>query len=622
MAHRLTFKVVSIYRIKKSLMQSGLGRSFQVLSPKDQVKVLLIGFLQICLGFLDLLGLVAIGLLGALSVSGVQSQEPTGKILRALQILHLENFSFQTQTIYLGLSAILLLVGRTFLSVIATRKILFFLSQRGATVSANLVARLLSQPLLFIQSKSTQELIYSITRGVEAIMLQILATSVVLLADVSLLLIMIVGLFILDPITALGTLILYAVIGFYLNRYMHVRAKALGKLMTELNIEGNTKIIEVFTAYRESVIGNRRNYYARQIGNFRFDLASANAEVSFLPYVSKYVIEAAILVGALLIAFAQVFLQDVTQAIATMSIFLAAGVRIAPAVLRIQQSSITIRSALGAAGSTLELIELLADEAEVENVIDSVDVSHLGFKPEIQLTNISLTYPEQTTKAVSDVTLHIPVGALVAFVGPSGAGKTTMIDVLLGILDPDAGEVLISGHTPLSAVSRWPGAISYVPQDVVITTGTIRENVSRGYPITEATDELVMSAIRMAHLEEFIKGLPHGIDTEVGERGTKISGGQRQRLGIARALFTRPHLLVLDEATSSLDGETEAAISDALSEMHGSTTVVMIAHRLSSVMKADMVVYMQSGCILAIGTFTEIRRMIPDFDRQAKLMGL
>jgi len=622
MAGWLNLRKEKIGKLRNLLLNSGLARSFRVLTSNDQIKVLKIGFIQICLGFLDLLGLIAVGLLGAVSVSGIQSQEPTGKILEALQILQIDKLSFQTQAISLGLLAIMLLIGRTCLSVITTQKVLIFLSRRGALVSANLMSKLLAQPLLFIQTKTSQELLYAVTRGVEAIMLQILATSVVLVADTSLLLIMILGLFALDPLTALATFLLFSFIGFFLNRYTHVRAKELGKVMTNLNIEGNTKITEVFTAYRESVVGNRRNYYARQIGNFRFDLANANAEMSFLPYVSKYVIESAILVGALLIAFAQLLLQDITQAIATMSIFLAAGARIAPAVLRVQQSLITIRSALGAAGSTLELIELLANEPEIESVVDLVDVLHPGFKPEIQLTKVNLTYPEQATKAILDVSLHIPEGASVAIVGPSGAGKTTIIDLLLGILEPDDGAVFISGHAPLKAISKWPGAISYVPQDVVITTGTIRENISRGYPISEATDELVMRAIKIAHLEKFIQELPCGIDTQVGERGTKISGGQRQRLGIARALFTRPHLLVLDEATSSLDGETEATISDALHELHGSTTVVMIAHRLSSVRNADIVVYMDSGRILAVGTFEEVRRLIPNFDRQARLMGL
>ena len=175
---------------------------------------------------------------------------------------------------------------------------------------------------------------------------------------------------------------------------------------------------------------------------------------------------------------------------------------------------------------------------------------------------------------------------------------------------------------PLDALNKWPGAAAYVPQDVVLSNGSIRENVGLGYPKDVATDAMVLNALRVAHLDEFVKGLSEGLDTQIGERGAKISGGQRQRLGIARAMFTRPHLLVLDEATSALDGETEAAISDAIHELRGSTTVVMIAHRLSTVRNADIVVYLDKGRILAQGTFDEVREAVPDFDRQAKLMGL
>jgi ABC-type multidrug transport system fused ATPase/permease subunit len=258
----------------------------------------------------------------------------------------------------------------------------------------------------------------------------------------------------------------------------------------------------------------------------------------------------------------------------------------------------------------------------IENVDDTVDIVHEGFQSEIKIENVALTYPNKPNPAISDITLTIPSGTSVAFVGPSGAGKTTIIDVLLGVLNPDKGNVLISGLPPLLAVAKWPGAVSYVPQDVVISAGTIRENVALGYPAEEATDELVMNALKVAHLDDLVANLPEGLDTQVGERGAKISGGQRQRLGIARAMFTHPHLLVLDEATSSLDGETEASISDAVHSLRGSTTVVMIAHRLSTVRNADIVVYLSKGKVLATGTFDEVRNAVPDFDRQAKLMGL
>lgn len=594
----------------------------QVLSRSDQGKVIAVAIVQICMGALDLLGVVAIGLLGALSVTGLQSHTPGDRVSSALRVLHISESPFQTQATILGVGAVLLLVGRTVLSIFFTRRILFFLSRRGAMISANLISRLLAQPLLTVQAKTTQETLYAVTRGVELIVLQVLATGVVLVSDLSLLLIMAIGLFAVDPTTAIGTFAVFSLIGYFLYRFMHVRAGALGSKSSELNITSNEKIVEVFGSYRESVVRNRRDYYAREIGKLRFALADTSAEINFLPYVSKYVIETTVVLGALLIGAAQFILQDATHAVATLAIFLAAGTRIAPAVLRVQQGSITIRGSIGQAFPTLDLIDVLGNSPMIENVDDTVDIVHEGFESEIKVKNVTLTYPSKPNPAISDITLTIPSGASVAFVGPSGAGKTTIIDVLLGVLNPDKGNVLISGLSPLLAVAKWPGAVSYVPQDVVISAGTIRENVALGYPAKEATDELVMSALKVAHLHEFVLNLPEGLDTQVGERGAKISGGQRQRLGIARAMFTHPHLLVLDEATSSLDGETEASISDAIHALRGSTTVVMIAHRLSTVRNADIVVYLSEGKVLATGTFNEVRNTVPDFDRQAKLMGL
>ena len=602
--------------------RSAIGRSVSILSRADKRKIAAVVLLQICLGWLDLLGVLAIGLLGALSVTGLQSQNPGDRVSQALQILQISDATFQTQASVIGSFALVLLVGRTILSIFFTRRILFFLSRRGAKISANLVSRLLSQPLLTVQARTTQETLYAVTGGVVVITLGILATAVVFTSDLALLIIMAIGLYVVDPITALGTFLIFALIGAALYRSMHVKAKKLGVETSVLNIKSNEKIVEVFSSYRESVVRNRRDYYAREIGKVRFALANANAEMSFMPYVSKYVIETSVVLGALLLSAAQFIMQDSTHAVATLTIFLAAGTRIAPAVLRLQQGSITIRGALGQATPTLDLIDTLGDSPMVENIDDTLDVVHEGFISEIQVSNASLTYPNKSIPAISNITLNIPSGASVAFVGPSGAGKTTIIDVLLGVLHPDEGNVSISGFSPLLAVAKWPGAVSYVPQDVVIAAGTIRENVALGYPPEVATDELVMSALKVAHLDKFIEELPFGIDTQVGERGTKLSGGQRQRLGIARAMFTRPHLLVLDEATSSLDGETEASITDAIHELRGSTTVVMIAHRLSTVRNADIVIYLSKGKVMATGTFDEVRGALPDFDRQAKLMGL
>ena len=609
-------------KLRERWRNSTFARSACILSAQDQSKIIAVSIFQICLGALDLIGLLVIGLLGALSVSGVQSTQPGNRMNSILQLMRISEASFQTQAVVLGTCAVVLLVGRTLLSILFTRRILFFFSRRGAKISADLISRLLSQSLLTIQSKTTQETLYSVTRGVELISVNVLATAVVLVSDVSMLLVVGMGLFIIDPITATGTSLVFAVIGFSLYRLMHVRAGVLGIKNSHLNIKSNEKIVEVFVSYRESVVRNRRDYYAREIGRLRFDLADTSTEYNFMPYISKYVIETTVVLGALLIGATQFVLQDAAHAVATLSIFLAAGMRIAPAVLRVQQGSVQIRGSLGMAGPTLDLINALGNAPLVENVDDTVDVIHDGFAADIRIQSISFTYPGKNYPAIADLTLTIPKGSSVAFVGPSGAGKTTIVDILLGVLNPDIGHITVSGLPPLVAVAKWPGAVSYVPQDVVISNGTIRENVSLGFPAEVASDELVISALKVANLYDFAAELPQGIDTSVGERGTKISGGQRQRLGIARAMFTKPYLLVLDEATSSLDGETEASISTAIHAMKGSTTVVMIAHRLSTVRNADIVVYMADGKIISSGTFDEVRKAVPDFDHQAKLMGL
>ena len=601
---------------------SALVRSARVLPKKDRPKIVIVVILQIGLGFLDLLGVAAFGVLGALSVTGVQSKQPGNRVSEVLDFLNLTNFTFQSQVAILAVSAASILVLRTILSIVFTRRIFFFLSRRGATISSALISKLLSQSLTEVQSRPTQDTLYSVTTGVSAITLGVLGTATTIVSDASLLLIMVAGLFIVDPTIAVTTVIFFGTLGLILYRSMNVKAHNLGFQVASLNVKSNEKIIEVLTSYRESVVRNRRDYYAREIGRLRLALADVLAEMQFMPNISKYVIESGIVIGALVIAGVQFAMQDARQAVATLTVFLAAGTRIAPAIMRLQQSAIQIKSGIGSATPTLELIESLHGVENIDPVEDSLDVIHDGFDANVALSDVRFRYPNQERNALNEITFTIKAGNSLAIVGPSGAGKTTLVDVLLGVLNANAGTVSISGVNPLDSIGKWPGAISYVPQDVVISNGTIRENIAMGFPSVVATDELVWDAIKIAQLTEFVESLPFGLDTPVGERGTKISGGQRQRLGIARAMFTKPKLLVLDEATSSLDGQTEADISDAIQKLQGAVTVVLIAHRLSTVRNVNQVIYMAGGEIVARGNFDEVRAAVPDFDRQAQLMGL
>lgn len=610
------------FNLRKRIANSTVIRSFQVLPKSDQPKILLVVILQVGLGFLDLVGVAAIGVLGALAVTGVQSIQPGNRVASVLKMLGLSDLSFQSQIAVLGLSAAGILIFRTILSIVITRKIFFFLSRRGAIISSDLISRLLSQSLLKVQERSTQDTLYSLTAGVTSITLGVLGTAITLISDGSLVIIMVAALFVVDESIAITSLLFFGALGYILYRTMNIKAQKLGYLNSEISILSNEKIIEVLDSYRESVVRNRRDYYAREIRKLRLKLADVLAEMQFMPNVSKYVIESGIVIGAVLIAGVQFALQDARHAVGTLSVFLAAGTRIAPAIMRLQQSAIQIRSGIGVAMPTLILIESLRDAPPVSEVDDDLDLIHDGFVSNVSLAAVGLTYPGKSSLALDNVSLMLTAGMSLAIVGPSGAGKTSVVDVLLGVLPPDCGVVTVAGKQPLDAIAKWPGAISYVPQDVTISNGTFRENVALGYPPNVATDELVWRALEVAQLSEFVKKLPQGLDAPLGERGAKISGGQRQRLGIARAMFTQPKLLVLDEATSALDGQTEADISDAIQGLKGSVTVVMIAHRLSTVRNADQVIYMDRGKILARGTFDEVRSAVPDFDSQAKLMGL
>ena len=600
-----------------------IGRAARLLTPSDRRKVSVVVVIQIILGGLDLLGVALIGVVGALAVSGVQSQKPGNRVSAVLNFIGLDGFDFQTQTALLGLTAGFILVGRTVLSVFFTRKALFFLGRRGAAISANLTSRVLAQSLLAVQQRTSQETLYALTSGVGSITLGLLGSVVTMASDVSLLVVLAIGLVVVDPTVAISSFLFFMLIAVILHRVMSGRAMRLGTKQSELSIQSNEKIVEVLSSYRESLVRNRRSYYAQQIGKIRFDLANVNAELAFMPNVSKYILETTVVLGALLLSAAQFLLQDAGHAVGTLAIFLAAGTRIAPAILRVQQGLLLIRASAGSALPTLDLAESLANiKASEVKESETLETEHEGFSGSIDIRDATFTYPGKSEPAISNVSLRVNPGSFVAFVGPSGAGKTTIVDILLGILPPQSGSVQISDVDPMSAITKWPGAIAYVPQDVAIASGSFRENIALGFPIELASDEAVLTPLQVAHLDDFVLSTPHGLDTEVGERGAKVSGGQRQRLGIARALFTKPKLLVLDEATSALDAETESNVSLAISSLRGNTTVVMIAHRLATVRNADLVVYLDQGQALAQGTFDEVRAAVPDFDRQAQLLGL
>jgi ABC-type bacteriocin/lantibiotic exporter with double-glycine peptidase domain len=561
-------------------------------------------------------------MLGALAISGVESKQPGNRVLTALTFLQIENSTLQFQAAVLGISAAILLLTRTLLSVLITKRIMHFLSRRGAELSSILINDLLSKSILEINSRTIQQTIYLVTTGVNTMMLGVIGATIALVSDLTLLIVMSIGLFVVDPLISVTSTLVFIVIGMTMYKFLHKKARFLGEEEAGLSISSNEKISEILLTYRESLVRNRRAFYAKEIEKRRFALADVVAEQAFMPNISKYVIEGTIVFGALAIGATQFIMQDAARAVATLSIFLAAGSRIAPAILRVQQGSLQVKGSLGAVLPTLEMLEKSNLETNKENVLDKPNFSHPDFEGNVNLTAVNFTYPGNSLEVVKNVTFNINAGEFIAIVGSSGAGKTTMADLIIGVLTPDSGSIKISGEDPDRAISRWPGALSYVPQDVVIVNGTILENVALGYDLLDLDRIHIWDALERAQLGDMVRSLPDGLDSLVGERGTKLSGGQRQRLGIARALFTCPRLIIFDEATSSLDGQTEQDISSAIYTLKGEVTLIVIAHRLSTVQSADKVVYLEAGNLRAIGSFDQVRAAVPDFDQQAKLMGL
>lgn len=599
-----------------------VARSFRILSVSDRKKLFGVVLIQVFFGLLDLAGVAMVGILGALAVNGVQSRSPGNRVSEFLRLLNIDQLSLQEQATIIGLLAATLLISKTVLSVLFVRKTMFFLARRSARISSDLISRVLAQPLIKIQSRSMQQTLYTVTAGVDAVVLGVLSSIILVISDLSLLLILGIGLFLVDPGVAMSTLIVFSCIVYILYRVLQVRAVKLGELDRSLSIESSEKTLEVLNSYREIVVRNRRNYYAREIGGIRFKLADVTAERSFMPNISKYVIEITIVIGSLAIAGIQFAINDASRAIAVLSVFTAASTRISPAVLRLQQTAVGIKANIGSATPTLNLIDEVKNLGGSNENVDELNFIHSGFEADIELVKVSLTYPSKKSPAINSISLEIKSGQVASFVGQSGAGKTTLIDVILGVLEPDSGDVKIHGRRPLDAIRTWPGAIGYVPQDVMVSNGTIKENVCLGYPVDCVPDEEIWKALQVAQLYDFVKSLPDQLSTHVGDRGAKLSGGQRQRLGIARAMFTKPKLLVLDEATSSLDGVTEADITDAVNNLKGGVTIIIIAHRLSTVRESDVIHYMSNGHLTKSGTFEELKAAVPDFAKQAELMGL
>lgn len=600
--------------------------SLRLLDRRDRQLLGLAALLQMATSLMDLAGVALIGLAGALSITTVAGQPAPQHIKDLTSAVGLGTLSDGALVAVFAGMATAVLLTKSLLAPFLMTRVYAFLARREAIVAARLSRELLSRPLTFIQRRSTQASSAALIRGVNAATVVILGQMVIGASELALLAALAVSLLLLNPAVALGAVAFFGAIAWGLQRQLGTRASRFGSERAHADTISARTVQESLGAYREIVVADRRAFYLDRLDALRTTAARASAGSQLVMMFPKYIFEAALVVGAFALSAVLFATRSPSVAAGTFALFLAAASRVMPSLLRLQSAALSIRTASGPASYTYALAEDL-DNTPVRPV-DHRDTAprrprsrHPDFVPRVDLHGVSFTYPAAGNPAIRDITMTIKEGQSAALVGRSGAGKSTLADVVLGVLHPDAGTVNVSGVAAEEALRRWPGAIAYVPQEVMLVEETVRANVALGLPSELVDDESVWEALELAHLDDFIRAKPQGLGEPIGERGLRLSGGQRQRLGIARALFTRPRLLVLDEATSALDAETERAITEILAGLDD-VTMLIIAHRLSTVRDADLVAYLDDGTISATGTFDEVCSQVGALRQQAELMGL
>ena len=604
-------------RVKSNLVKD-LIPVFKVIDKSDKIKLGIVSILQFSLAILDLIGVALIGVIGALSVYGIQSKSPGTRISKLLESTGLNNLTFQSQVMILGIIASLFLIIKTLLSGYLLRRTLIYTSRRGAELSKILFSKIILSKLHIKHKYTHQQLIYNATTSVESLSTGVLGSCVALISDFSLLLLMFIGLIYFNFAISIAVAIAFLILTLIINRFISSTAIRVGKDAYDFAIKANDLLNEFLKTYREAIVRNQEDNYLNNFAKFRSNSAKVAATRQFLPLIPKYIMEISLVFGGIVIVAVQLSLSDVSRAIGTLSIFLAAATRIAPAILRIQQGLSTLKSSLASTKIAIDFLNLPIKRPEITN---NNFISKEKFNPKISLKNVEFKH-ENSKFYLNIEDLDINSGAQVAFVGPSGSGKTTLVDLILGIQNPIKGEILISGIEPKLCFSKYPLAVSYVPQDVEIVNGSVKHNILLGLDENIFSDDQIWKLLEKVKLDSLVSNLPLKLDAQVGESGAKLSGGQRQRLGIARALLTQPAMLVLDEATSALDSETELAITQSLDSLKGDMTILVIAHRLSTVRNSDLIVYLNEGKIEAMGKFDQVKQLVPNFARQAELMGL
>jgi ATP-binding cassette, subfamily B, bacterial PglK len=466
----------------------------------------------------------------------------------------------------------------------------------------------LTKPYTFHLQRNSAELLRNVNGEVAKIFDGILLATFQLLTEILVVISILALLIVTAPLATITAGILLGGSVFVFFRIFRNKITYLGKENQKISREVIKWVNQGLGASKEIKVSGKEHYFVNSYEKQSSIMASITTYKNMLDQVPRLFIET-LLVSVVLITMIIIIFQGTNTAnlMATMSLFAMAAFRLMPSINRIVASLSTIRFSQPAL--TVVYKDLIEDNFEKkpnpENEINgSKPVKEAEgektFKKSIDLENVYFRYPNQDEYSIRDVSLTIPIGNSVAFVGTSGAGKTTIVDIILGLLEPEKGLVFIDGKMLIELLPIWKSKIGYIPQSIYLSDETIRKNIAFGIDDNYIDELAIQKAIKDAQLEDFVNSLPEGLDTIVGERGVRLSGGQRQRIGIARALYHNPEIIFLDEATSALDNSTEKEIMRAIDGLKGEKTLIIIAHRLSTIENCDIVFKVDKGRLITV----------------------
>lgn len=455
----------------------------------------------------------------------------------------------------------------------------------------------MKQPYLYHLDHNSAELSRNINEDTVSFFEAVLA-ALQLASEGGVCLALVLFLFYQDRSITLGVLLLAGLFGLLFMKVFKKRLKRAGQ--RSRNKQGTTRklVMEAFGGIKEIKILNREGFFTEGYNEEYKEYAESYRRFKVYGMIPKPLMEAASICGLLLIVCMKLARGVAPQEfIPTLSIFAVAAFRMLPSVNRMAEYLSRIMFSKAAIDA------IYHDLKEIEHLMERLDVcedrQEIVFEKEVRVEDVSFHYPNTEKYVFEHASLVIPKNQSVAFVGPSGQGKTTMADIVLGLLEPQKGRVLVDGVNIRQGLHGWQKKLGYIPQTISLLDASIRDNILFGVPEREMDEVRLEEALKEAQLKEFVEGLEEGLDTVIGEAGVRLSGGQRQRIGIARALYHNPEVLVLDEATSALDNDTEAAVMEAIDYLAGSKTLLIIAHRLSTIQNCDLVYRIEDGQISA-----------------------